>query len=58
MADGTLIIAQDTLYCPPGTGLQNEDRVTLPGGRTALIRQVGQTPGARGEVWAEVAALV
>lgn len=50
---GEVIVARDTIRCPPDTGLKDGDRVTLPDGRVALLRVVGSAPGSRGQVWSE-----
>jgi len=41
------------VWCPVGTNLQAEDRVTLPDGRVALLKRVDVAPDPRGRVWIE-----
>src|SRR5262252_684781 len=53
LATGDEVIANELVWCPVGTNLQVEDRVTLPDGRVALLKRVDVAPDPRGRVWSE-----
>lgn len=52
-ATGDEVLATDVLWCPPDTALDVDDQVTLPDGRSAIVKMTEAAPDSQGVVYVQ-----